>query len=79
MNTIPYTYTTYGGVSFVKKTVLKGSYIHIESIQNSYILPISLVQFSCGDFVMGGVVEAVGTCCQTAAEVAGGSAGRKSE
>jgi hypothetical protein len=44
MNTIPYTYTTCGGASFVKKTVFKGSYIHIESILNSYILPISLVQ-----------------------------------
>jgi hypothetical protein len=76
MNTIPYTYTTYGGASFVKKTVFKGSYIHIESILNSYILPISLVQLSRGDFAMGGVVETVGTCYRTAAEV---SASRKSE
>jgi hypothetical protein len=79
MNTISYTYTTYGDGSFVNKTVFKGSYIHIESIQNSYILPMSLVQFSRGDFAMGGVVETVGTCCRTAAEVAGGSAGQKSE
>ncbi|KAF8168761.1 hypothetical protein BJ912DRAFT_934126 [Pholiota molesta] len=38
---------------------------------------MSLVQFSRGDFAIGGVVETVGTCCRTAAEVAGGSAGQK--
>jgi hypothetical protein len=54
---ILYTYTASGGNLFVKKTVFEGSYIHIESMEKSYILPVSLVQFSRGDFAMGGVWE----------------------